>query len=282
MNLNYKYNDKIASEGSFSVPSLGYFSSSLYFWLTLTFTLVLYFSFDPSVLFHFFFYFCSTQAPPPPHTPPYTDDSTASIFDKSKRETVGEKGKKFQTKITHSLIKLTRDSIKASLSKQEWYFIKWQCAIRWLHQATHLQTRGLHQPGKRDTCCHFQETSVETHFIKSAEKLRGLNIRMLIYFFTLHPLVFGRKSCCPAFSPFISNKSKLKDFWYKLCYIAIRTSATKILPHQTRKKQPKACIDALAHAAETDFYCNEYACFVTVSNVWAQWFCFHDSWFRKI
>lgn len=94
---------------------------------------------------------------------------------------------KFQTKITHSLIKLTWDSIKASLSKAAWYFIKRQCATPCFHQATHLQTRGEQQLGKRDTCCHFQETSMEAHFIKSAEKLRGLNIRMLIYFFMLHP-----------------------------------------------------------------------------------------------
>lgn len=106
-----------------------------------------------------------------------------------RREAEAEKREeeKFQTKITHSLIKLTWDSIKASLSKAAWCFIKRQCATPCFHQATHLQTRGEQQLGKRDTCCHFQETSMGARFIKSAEKLRGLNIRMLIYFFMLHP-----------------------------------------------------------------------------------------------
>lgn len=70
---------------------------------------------------------------------------------------------------------------------------------------------------------------MEAHFIKSAEKLRGLNIRMLIYFFMLLPenLVKEKEekeqeqeregekergSCCPISSTIILNKSEVKDF----------------------------------------------------------------------
>lgn len=131
MNLNYESNDKIASEGSFRTISLGYFSSSPFQTFPHFYSLFLSQWCSLSLFFYFFF-------PQPKPLPLVTDDSTASIFHKRKRETRGERGKKFQTKITHSLIKLTRDSIKASLSKQEWYFIKWMWAIGWLHQATHL------------------------------------------------------------------------------------------------------------------------------------------------
>lgn len=119
MNLNYESNDKIASEGSFRTH------------LSWLFLLLSISDFPTLLLFLFLSQWCSLSLfstfffPQPKPLPLVTDDSTASIFHKRKRETQGERGKKFQTKITHSLIKLTRDSIKASLSKQERYFIKW-------------------------------------------------------------------------------------------------------------------------------------------------------------
>ena len=66
MNLNYESNDKIASEGFFSAPRLLAISPPpLFFWLSLTFTLVLYFSFDPSVVLFHFFLFLDTGPPSP-------------------------------------------------------------------------------------------------------------------------------------------------------------------------------------------------------------------------
>lgn len=109
MNLNYKSNDKIGSEGSVCVPSSLAISplriSSLLPLLLLFF--ILHF------LFFYFFFFLNIFSPAKAQLPA-PDDSTVSIFHQSEGETEGERGEKFQMKITHSLIKLTRDSIKAS------------------------------------------------------------------------------------------------------------------------------------------------------------------------
>lgn len=40
--------------------------------------------------------------------------------------------------ITHSLIKLTRESIKVGCQRKGRYFIKWHASACQLHQATHL------------------------------------------------------------------------------------------------------------------------------------------------
>lgn len=81
--------------------------------------LVLYLAFDPRSCS--LSLFTSSQLKRPSLS--VTEDSAASEFRKSEREAEEERekggGEKFQMTITHSLIKLTRDSIKASLSKQE-------------------------------------------------------------------------------------------------------------------------------------------------------------------
>lgn len=96
MNLNYISNDKIGTEGSICVPS----SSAISPFYSCSSFLVLY-----------FFYILFPRQTLWLRAP---DDSAVSIFHQSERETEGRRGGKFQMKITHSLIKLTRDSIKAS------------------------------------------------------------------------------------------------------------------------------------------------------------------------
>lgn len=76
---------------------------------------------------------------------------------------------------------------------------------------------------------------------------------MLIYFFMLHPkyLVFQKKKedeeeevAVPILPPSFQTNQNSKTFWYMLCYVTIRTSATKIL------WRPKA----VAQVAELDLF----------------------------
>lgn len=103
MNLNYKSNDKIGSEGSVCVPSSSPRSPLR---ISSLLSLLLLFFISCSLLLNTF--------SPAKAGLPAPDDSTVSIFHQSEGETEVGRGEKFQMKITHSLIKLTRDSIKAS------------------------------------------------------------------------------------------------------------------------------------------------------------------------
>lgn len=100
MNLNYKSNDKIGSEGSVCVPSSSSFSH--------------FYSCSSFFVPHFFYILFLRQK----LQLPAADDSAVSIFHQSEGETEGGRGEKFQMKITYSLIKLTRDSIKASCQSE--------------------------------------------------------------------------------------------------------------------------------------------------------------------
>lgn len=74
----------------FSMHYLSYCSFSLSFWFSLTFTLVLHFSFNPSVvLLHFF----SPLSQPCLSSLLVAEDSSASIFHKSKRDRGKERKK---------------------------------------------------------------------------------------------------------------------------------------------------------------------------------------------
>lgn len=120
MNLNYKSNDKIGSEGPVCVPS----------------------SAANSLFSHF--YSCSSLFYSPilflrqKRRLPTPDDSAVSIFHQCEGETEGGRGEKSQLKITRSLIKLTRDSIKASCQSKSDILLSGGVPLRWLHQATHL------------------------------------------------------------------------------------------------------------------------------------------------
>ncbi len=77
MNLNYESNDKIASEGSFSAPSLLATSPPSSLSGSLSLLLLFFISLSIPVLFSFTFSFFSQ---PRPSSFLVTEDSTASIF----------------------------------------------------------------------------------------------------------------------------------------------------------------------------------------------------------
>lgn len=144
MNLNYKSNDKIGSEGSVCVPSSSAISPFSHFYSCSSFL----------VLDLFLILFLQQKLRfPAPH------DSAVSIFHQSEGETEGGRGKKFQMKITHSLIKLTRDSIKASCQSKsdillsgsvpfdgyiKRHIYRREGCTNWV-RGTHVATFGKHQ-----------------------------------------------------------------------------------------------------------------------------------------